>query len=214
MITPDRPGVLIVEDDYLVSESIKRCLNNLNFPLVGKASNGGEAIRLARQLNPDVILMDIKMPDMDGLTATRLIQEICPTPVVVLTAHESADLLVEASQSGASYYCLKPPQPSEIERAITIALARHNDLMELRKINRELKEARDEIKVLRGILPVCSSCKKIRDEEGAWRQIEEYIEDHSEVRFSHSLCRKCCVELYGDEDWFNDSLFEDYDNKP
>lgn len=205
----DNPTVLIAENDYLVSEAIKKCLHSLGFPVVGKASDGLEAIRMTCHLAPEVVLMDIKMPNMDGLTATRKIQSTCPTPVVILSAHETPDLVKDASEAGASYYCIKPPQPRELERAILIARARHNDLMELRKVNEELLAAQKEIKNLREILPVCSSCKKIRDEKGAWKQMEVYIAEHSNVTFSHSICMQCCKKLYGDEDWFGEILSDD-----
>ena len=67
----------------------------------------------------------------------------------------------------------------------------------------ELKEALSSIKILKGFLPICSSCKKIRDDNGYWNQIESYISDHSEAKFSHGICEDCCEELYGNYDWFD-----------
>jgi len=71
-----------------------------------------------------------------------------------------------------------------------------------RKSKTELEEAIAEIKVLQGIIPICSACKKIRDDEGFWNQVEEYIESHSEAKFSHGLCQACMDELYGHEEWY------------
>jgi len=68
-----------------------------------------------------------------------------------------------------------------------------------------LEDAIKHIKQLSGLLPICSSCKKIRDDKGYWKQIENYIEDHSEALFSHSICPDCSNELYGKEDWFKKS---------
>ena len=68
--------------------------------------------------------------------------------------------------------------------------------------NKELSDYLDEIKTLRGIVPICSSCKKIRADKGYWNRIESYIEKHSEAKFSHSLCEKCCDDLYGNESWY------------
>jgi AmiR/NasT family two-component response regulator len=193
-----KPRVLIAEDDYLVGETIKRALKELDYELVGKASDGAEAVEMACTLNPDVVLMDIQMPELDGLEATRQIQSRCPMPVVVLTAHESQELVEKASEVGVSAYLIKPPKQIEIERAITIALARHDDLMKLRHLNKELEKALSEIKTLRGILPICASCKKIRDDKGYWNQIESYICKHSEAKFSHSICLECAKKLYPD----------------
>jgi len=82
------------------------------------------------------------MPEIDGLEAASQIQERCPVPVVVLTAHESQDFVDKASEAGAAAYLTKPPKPAEIERAITIAIARHKDLMELRQLNRKIESGK------------------------------------------------------------------------
>ncbi len=77
------------------------------------------------------------------------------------------------------------------------------------RLIKELKEALDNIKILRGLVPICASCKKIRDDKGYWRQIESYIEEHSEAQFSHSICKECSDELYGDEEWYKKSIKKD-----
>jgi AmiR/NasT family two-component response regulator len=202
--------VLIVEDDSLVSEMIQGLLEKMWYVVVGRASKGLQAVEMAKSTQPDVILMDIKLPDIDGLEVTQRINESCPTPVVVLTAYDTPELIERASAVGVGAYLVKPPNADEIERAITIAIARFDDLMELRRLNAELEadnEAREklileledalaQVETLSGLLPICSSCKKIRDDEGYWNQLEVYIRDHSEVEFSHGLCPKCAKELY------------------
>jgi YesN/AraC family two-component response regulator len=195
--------ILIAEDDFLVSRAIERTLVRGGYEVVGQAANGEKAVEMTKSLRPDILLMDIQMPRMTGLEAAEVIQRECPTPVVILTAHESFDLLDKASQIGVSAYLTKPPKPQEIERALVIALARHGDLIELRRLNAELaaqKEALEkamrEIKILRGILPICVNCKKIRDDGGFWEQVEVYIRNHSEVQFSHGICPDCMKLLY------------------
>ncbi len=188
--------VLVAEDDYLVGEVIKRALKQTDHELVGKASDGVEAVEMAVSLRPDVVLMDIQMPELDGLEAARQIQEQCPMPVVILTAHESLSLVEKASEVGVAAYLTKPPNPAEIERAIIVAVARFDDMMELRRLNTELKEAIAKIKTLSGLLPICANCKKIRDDKGYWNQIENYIRDRSEAEFSHGICPECSKKLY------------------
>ena len=188
--------VLIAEDDYLNSEMLKGLLEEIWYTIVGEAADGLETVEMTQSLQPDVILMDIKMPDMDGLEATRLIQERCPTPVVVVTAYETPELVEEASAAGVGAYLVKPPSAREMERAITIAIARFDDLMELRRLNAELQDALAKVRTLSGLLPICSSCKKIRDDEGYWNQLEAYIQEHSNAVFSHGLCPGCAKKLY------------------
>jgi AmiR/NasT family two-component response regulator len=190
--------VLVAEDNHVVAEMIKRSLAKIGFEMVGLATTGVEAVAMVLSLCPDVVLMDIEMPELDGLEATRQIQRCQPTPVVILTVHEGEDLIEKASEVGASAYLTKPPKIQEIERAIIMALARHDDLMECWRLNRELEKALKEIKELQGILPICSACKKIRDDKGYWNQLEAYFREHSEIGFTHSICPDCAARLYPD----------------
>ena len=72
----------------------------------------------------------------------------------------------------------------------------------LETVNLDLQKALNEVKVLSGLVPICSICKKIRDDKGYWNNLEAYIEKHSDASFSHSICYECSDELYGEEDWY------------
>ncbi|GAB4445487.1 MAG: hypothetical protein Kow0031_28060 [Anaerolineae bacterium] len=137
--------VLVVEDDYLVSEMIKGSLDDVGYEVVGEAIDGNEAVELAQKLRPDVILMDIEMPDKNGIEASQEIFECCPTPIVVLTAYETPDLVTKATEAGVGAYLIKPPNTKELERAITIAIARFEDSISLRKLNLTLKTRNEEL---------------------------------------------------------------------
>jgi len=207
MLEKNEIKIVLVEDDYLVADMIKRTLSELElgYNIIGKASNGKEAIDMVCSLKPDIVIMDIEMPEINGLEATKIIQEKCPAPVIMLTAFDNSELIKEASDAGASAYLIKPIKKNLVEQSITMALARHNDFMEMRRLNEELKikieelkKAFDEIKVLKGIIPICANCKKIRDDEGYWENVAEYISLHTDARFSHGICPDCMKELYGD----------------
>jgi hypothetical protein len=114
----------------------------------------------------------------------------------VLSAHETPELIERASEAGVGAYLVKPPSASEMERTIAVAMARFDDLMELRRLNADLQDTLAQAKTLSGLLPICSSCKMVRDNEGYWHQLEVYIQDHSEVEFSHSICPACAKKLY------------------
>lgn len=198
MITRKSLKVLIVDDQESIRELLQRQLEKIGHTVLGKASNGLQAIELTESLQPDVVLMDIEMPEMDGLKATGKIMDKYPRPVILLTSHEDPDMVRQASQAGAGAYLLKPPSAEEIERTMIIAAARFADLMELRRLNLKLKEALDNVKVLSGLLPICANCKSIRNDKGYWKAVEEYITDNTEVHFSHSLCPACIDKLYSD----------------
>ena len=191
-------GILIVEDDDMIREVIRGTLKVLGYNIVGEATDGIQAVEMTKSLQPHAVVMDIKMPNMDGLEATRRIYECCPRPVVLITAYETPELVKKASAAGVGAYLVKPPRANEMERAITIAMARFDDMMALRRLNSELQKALTEIKTLQGLIPICASCKMVRDDQGYWTQVEVYIRDNTEAEFSHGMCPDCMEKLYGE----------------
>lgn len=127
------PSLLIADDDPLIRKTIISASRQCGFSVAGEAGTGQEAVTQALQLRPDAILMDIMMPGIDGLEATRLIQAQQPTPTVIITAHQSPELLQDVAESGAGAYLLKPPNPSDLSRSIAIAMARHSEIMTMRE---------------------------------------------------------------------------------
>ncbi len=196
-MTPQKEvKVLIAEDDFIVSEAIQMELEDLGYTVVDRAPDGRQAVAMTRSLRPDVVLMDIKMPDMDGLDATSRVHRTCPTPVVILTAYDTPDLVGRAGEVGAGAYLVKMPDRRELDRAITIAIARFEDMIALRRVNEALQAALDMAKQLSGLLPICANCKKIRDDQGYWQDVAVYVRDHSEAEFSHGICPGCAKKLY------------------
>ncbi len=198
MPTKETISVVIAEDESLVADIIQHQLEFIGMKVVGRATNGRQAVELTRTLRPSVILMDITMPEMDGIAATEAIAKECPTPVVILSAHETAEDVARATAAGVGAYLVKPPQGPELERAIIVAIARHADLLELRRMNHDLDQALKDVKTLKGLLPICSGCKEIRDDKGYWSRLEVYFMQHTEVRFTHSLCPTCCKKYFPD----------------
>ncbi len=134
-------GVLIVEDEALVSEIVRRAVETAGYRVAGSAADGAEALKLIAALRPDVVLMDIDLPDVDGLEVVRRLQGKDPRPVVVLTAHETPELIERAGAVGVGAYLTKPPNPRELDRAIRISLARFAELQALRREKAALEAA-------------------------------------------------------------------------
>lgn len=148
MLTVSPLNILVVEDDPLANQLICRQLELEGHNIAGRAFDGRQAVEMTKELGPDLVLMDLQMQENNtghtnmeaGAIATQRIQEQCPTPVIILTAHENPTLISKAKAVGAGAYLLKPPKMQEIERAAAIAIARFNDLPEMRHLNEKLQE--------------------------------------------------------------------------
>ncbi len=199
----DRVRVLIVDDNELFRRSTSRIMDRLGYEVMGQAEDGRQAVAQTIRLQPDLVLMDVEMPQMGGIEAARLIQQSQPTPVVLLTGHDSQELLREARDAGVAAYLVKPLDPDELRRTVVIALARFDDWVALRKVNDELAERNDQlrkalaaIKTLRGLLPICAWCgRKIETEQGQWVSLESYVVEHSEAEFTHGICPDCLQKM-------------------
>ena len=211
-------SILIVDDapdNLLLLQAI---LKSAGHAAVLTAESAREAFRhlgmdgadgtLEKSPEVDLILMDLMMPEMDGLEACRRIkavERLQDVPVIMVTANTDPEDLQAAFAAGAMDYITKPLRKVELLARVTSALnlkremdARKSRERELAEKNRELEQTLQEVKVLRGFIPICASCKKIRDDKGYWQQIETYIQERSEALFSHSICKDCMKKLYPD----------------
>ncbi|MFI5247006.1 MAG: PleD family two-component system response regulator [Nitrospirales bacterium] len=154
----------------------------------------------------DLILMDVLMPELDGVEACRQIKSrphLSDIPIIMVTAKSDLSNLQAAFAAGANDYITKPVNGVELLARASSALALKKEMdcrktreRELHRSNDELQKALREVKVLRGLIPICASCKKIRNDSGFWQQLEEYIGEHSEAEFSHGICQPCVKKLY------------------
>lgn len=182
--------VLVVDDNPQNLQVLGPMLEKKGYD-VAFATSGEQALEFASGEKPDLVLLDIMMPGMDGYQVCERLKKEKTTasiPVIFLTAKSDTDDIVRGFEAGGVDYVTKPFNSAEL-------LARV-------KTHLELKNAREEIKTLRGILPICAHCKKVRNDSGFWQQVEVYVRDHSEAEFTHGLCPDCEKELYGNQDWY------------
>jgi CheY-like chemotaxis protein len=154
----------------------------------------------------DLILMDVLMPEQDGVETCRQIKSCAhlrDIPIIMVTAKNDLSNLQAAFAAGANDYINKPVQSIDLLARVSSALALKQEMdcrkareRELQRSNEELQRALKEVKTLRGLIPICASCKKIRNDGGFWQQLEEYLGEHSEAEFSHGLCQPCIKKLY------------------
>lgn len=152
-------------------------------------------------VNPcDLMLLDLSLPDSQGLDTLRTAIAMAPdAAIVVLTGMDSDEVALEAVRNGAQDYIVKGRMDSDLlGRALQYALERKRLVKEQQRLIGELREALSTVKKLSGLLPICSSCKKIRDDRGYWTAVEEYIHQRSEADFTHGICPDCMHRLYGD----------------
>ncbi len=194
-------SILVVDDSPENRSILQLLLESAGYQQILLAESAREAFeRLGLENsntpaeNIELVLMDIMMPDMDGVEACRRIKgdaRYRDLPIVMVTAMTEAGFLEAAFTAGAVDYVTKPINRLELLARMrsTVKLKREMDRRKARE--KELEQALQEIKVLRGILPICSRCKKIRDEHGQWHTVESYITDHTEADFSHGICPDC-----------------------
>ncbi len=165
------PRVVIAEDEAIIRLDLKELLEEEGYEVVGETGRGDEAIELVRELVPDLVILDVKMPGLDGLAAARLIAGERMAAVLILTAFSQRDLVEQARDAGALAYLVKPFQKSDLIPAIEVALARHNELTSLERSVGDLQERLDARKLIdraKGRL----MDEHGLDEHGAWRFIQ------------------------------------------
>lgn len=185
--------ILIVDDNAKNVQVLGTILMDAKYR-VAVAHRGQLVFDLLPKVKPELILLDIMMPEMDGYEVCRRLKADPATaaiPVIFLTAKTETDDIVLGFDLGAADFVTKPFRAKEllarVQTHVTLTRLQQN----LKKKNEELEEALANVKTLSGLLPICSHCKKIRNAEGEWQNIEGYVRDHTDADFSHSICPEC-----------------------
>lgn len=144
----DRARVVVAEDEALIRLDLVELLKGEGYEVVGQAGDGEEAVRLAREVKPDLVVMDVKMPKMDGITAASTIAEERIAPVVILTAFSQRELVDRAREAGAMAYVVKPFDASDVVPAIELAMAR---FAEIRAVEAEVSDLIDRLESRKAI---------------------------------------------------------------
>ena len=144
----ERTRVIIADDESLIRMDLREMLTNLGYLVVGEASDGRSAVSLAREVRPDIVIMDIKMPDMDGITAARILTEEKIAPVLLLSAYSQQELVQQARQAGVSGYLVKPFRENDLTPAIEVALARFS---EFRAMEQEVNDLQDALETRKAV---------------------------------------------------------------
>jgi response regulator NasT len=163
--------IVIADDESLIRMGLRSMLEERGYRVVGEASDGRRAVELVRKLRPDLVILDIKMPELDGLEAARQIQGIWPTPVVMLTAYSERELVRRAQAAGVLGYLVKPIKEEDLVPTIEVALARFRDLQERAGRIAELEQTLEDRKLVERAKGVLMRREGLTEEE-AYRRIQ------------------------------------------
>jgi len=192
-MTPDTIAILLIEDDDEDALLMQKFLaTSLKSPFqITRTTRIAAGIEALDKEAFAIVLVDLGLPDSQGIGTFLTVQEKCPNlPVIVLTGNDNDEVAAQAVHRGAQDFLVKGQVSGNlVARSIQYAIEREKLLIQVENSLRE-------IKVLQGLLPICMHCKKIRDDQGIWTQMEAYISTHSNVEFTHGVCAECAAKFY------------------
>lgn len=172
MAQPKQIRLVIADDESLIRMNLKETLVGLGYLVVGEAGDGVSVINLARELHPDLVLMDIKMPKLDGIQAAKILTQEKIAPVLLLTAYSDRELVERARDAGVVNYIVKPFREAELLPAIEIALARYQEFLEMDSEVVDLKETLETRKIVERAKGILMDGQGLKEAE-AFRKIQQ-----------------------------------------
>jgi CheY-like chemotaxis protein len=195
----EKVNILVVDDEPDIRLITVRVLGSAGYS-VEEAETGKECIDMARKKAPDLVLLDVMLPDMDGYEVCRRIkadEALKGTYVLMFSGRKiDSDDQSEGLEIGADGYVTRPISNRELLARVQAMVRIIRAERERDRLIVELQEAMASIKTLKGLLPICASCKKIRNDKGYWQQVEGYLSEHADIQFSHGICPECMEKLY------------------
>jgi phosphoserine phosphatase RsbU/P len=186
--------LLIAEDDMVSRRLLETTLVKWGYEVV-VADDGSAAWEVMQgAAAPPLAILDWMMPGMDGIEVCRRVRRVptaTPPYLILLTAKGRREDIVMGLRSGANDYVTKPFDREELRARVQVGIRIVELQQSLAERVQALEEALARVKQLQGLLPICSYCKKIRDDQNYWQQVEGYIAEHSEAQFSHGICPEC-----------------------
>ena len=196
-------NILIAEDDAVSRRLLEATLTKWGHQVTA-TPNGDRAWELLQQPgSPLLLVLDWLMPGLDGLELCRRARQL-PSHrhayILLLTSRQSREDLITGLEAGADDYLVKPFDHGELRARLQVGVRVLHLQSTLADRVRELEEAAASVRTLQGLLPICSYCKKIRDDGNYWHRVETYIANHAKVRFSHGICPDCHQRLKAETD--------------
>ena len=193
--------ILIAEDDAVTRRLLEASLSRWGYEVVA-AADGAQAWDFLQEPDPpQLIILDWCMPRMEGVQVcrqSRQRQTLRSAYIILLTSRDAKTDIVRGLEAGADDYITKPFHPDELRARVQVGCRVLRLQQALADRVCQLEEALTSVKTLQGLLPICSYCKKVRDDQNYWHRVETYIAGHSEIRFSHGVCPDCREKIKAD----------------
>ena len=169
----DSLRILIADNESIIRMDLKELLEEAGHEVIGEAADGLKAVELTRKLKPDLVIMDIKMPEMDGIAAAKLISNEKLAPVLLLTAYSQKEIVEKAKDSGVLAYLVKPVKESNLFPAMEIALSRFQEYLEIEQELLDLRNSLETRKILDRAKGLLMDAYNLSEQE-AFRRIQQY----------------------------------------
>ena len=190
---------LVADDDVTTRTLLTRALSTWQYEVIPVSDGSAAWSVLTGPEAPGLAILDRLMPGMEGTEICRRLRQREmeePTYIIMLTVRRESQDIITGLDAGADDYITKPFEMNELRARVNVGRRVLALQSRLATRARELQEALDSIRTLRGLLPICSFCNKVRDEGGHWQRVDVYLQRNSEARLSHGLCPECAHRHY------------------
>ena len=186
--------ILVADDDPVSQALIVHTLRQAGYP-VTQCEDGAKALQILQSSDgPNFGILDVMMPGLDGIQVCQALRESIeskPLYLILLTSNGDQADIVKGLEGGADDYIVKPFDLQELRARVRVGKRVLDLQSRLAERLQELELALEQVTQLQGLLPICSYCKKIRNNQNYWQQVEEYVSAHADVQFSHGVCPNC-----------------------
>ena len=190
--------VLIADDDAVTLRLLETTLKSWGYEVFA-ATDGAEALRILEDgSRPEIALLDWQMPEREGPEICRIIRarpQTLPVYIILLTSLSGPQNIIQGLKAGADDYITKPFNRDELCARMEVGRRIVELQRNLATRVQQLQDAMARVKQLQGLVPICSYCKKIRNDKNFWQQVDAYVSEHSEAQFSHGICPECYEKI-------------------
>jgi DNA-binding response OmpR family regulator len=190
--------ILVAEDDRVSRQILTISLTKWGYEVVPTFDGNQAWDELQKEDAPSLAILDWMMPGIDGIDLVKRVRALArpvQTYVMLLTARVDKQSIVAGLQAGANDYLTKPVELDELRARVHVARQMVELQSQLAQRVSELEQALADVQSLRNLLPICSYCKRVRDGQDYWQEVEDYLSDHADVRFSHGVCPSCTQQM-------------------